>query len=229
MIVQLMKLRRRRVLIDISTQMDFFTADGKACIRNHRRVLANVRRMMAWARKNHTTIISTCQIYPDNNGSSMPDYCLDGTDGQKKLSYTTVGNFTSFQADGSADIPRDVFCHYQQVILHQRSTDPFQEPRIERLLSEIKAAEFVIIGACAEDAVEATALGLLQRDKNVTIVVDAVGMHDRQKADLAIRKMKAKGAKLIETKKLAGATHLKMIGACNCPACCGKKAVVTSV
>ena len=48
---------------------------------------------------------------------------------------------------------------------------------------------------------------LLQRGKNVRVVVDALGSHDVREAKLALRKMKTKGAKLIVTKSLAGVSH----------------------
>jgi nicotinamidase-related amidase len=106
--------------------------------------------------------------------------------------------------------------------------DPFAEPRIERLLSEVRAQEFILIGACAEGAIKAAALGLLQRGKNVTVVADAVGLHDKKEAVLALRKVEAKGAKLIETKKLAGVSHLQQVGICHCDACQGKTRKTTS-
>ena len=108
---------------------------------------------------------------------------------------------------------------YQQVILHKRCTDPFDEPRIDRVLSEVCAAEFLLIGACAEGAVKAAALGLLQRDKKVSVVIDAVGYHDNHEAKMAFRKMEAKGAKLIETRRLAGISHLRQVGICDCETC----------
>jgi nicotinamidase-related amidase len=175
---------------------------------------------MAWARRRNIPVISTCQVYPNNNnGNGDIDYCLDGTEGQKKLRYTLLKNRASFPADGSTDLPSDILRRYQQIILHKRCSNPFDEPRIERLLSEVRANEFVLIGANAEDAVKATALGLLQRGKKVSIVVDAVGSHNKKEAKLAFRKMQAKGAKLIETKKLAGSSHLRHIGICHCEMC----------
>jgi nicotinamidase-related amidase len=122
-------------------------------------------------------------------------------------------------ADDSTDIPEDILQRYRQIILHKRCVDPFDEPRIERLLTEVRADNFLLIGAGAEEAVAATALGLLQRKKKVSIVVDAVGSFDRRKAELAIRKMGAKGAKLIETKRLAGVSHLRGVGICHCETC----------
>ncbi|MBW8040160.1 MAG: cysteine hydrolase [Planctomycetes bacterium] len=221
MILQFVRPRRRRVLIDINTQRDFLLADGKVCIGNHRRVLAHIRRMMAWARCNTIPVISTVEVYPETNSEFGPGYCIDGTEGQKKIPYTLLSNRISFPADGSTDLPRDILRRYRQIILHKRSTDPFKEPRIDRLLSEVRANEFVLVGASAEGAVMAMALGLLQRDKRVTVVVDAVGSQNRKEARLALRKIEAKGARLIETKKLAGTSHLKLVGACDCKRCRG--------
>ena len=221
MILQLVRTRRKPILLDIDTQKDFLLAGGKACIRNHRRVLAHIRRVMAWARYQHVPIISTAEVYPNGNGDDAAGYCVDGTEGQKKVHYTLLADRASFAADGNTDLPRDMFRRYRQVILHKRCVDPFDEPRIDRLLSELRAGEFILVGTSLEGAVKMTALGLLQRGKNVTIVVDAVGTHDKKEAELTLRKMETKGAKLIETRKLAGTSHLRQIGVCDCESCRG--------
>lgn len=230
MILQLIRARRRQILIDIDTQKDFLLAGGKACIGNHRRVLAHIRRVMAWARSRNVPVISTAEVHPNHNGEGQDSYCLDGTDGQKKIRYTLFKNRLSFPADGCTDLPRDMLRRYKQVILHKRCVDPFDEPRIDRLLSEVRANEFILVGTSLEGAIEATALGLLQRGKKVTIVVDAVGSRNKREAKLALRKMETKGAKLIETKKLAGISHLKHVGVCDCESCrgLGRKAQVSN-
>lgn len=221
MISTLIRTRRKRILIDIDTQKDYLLAEGKACIRNHRRVLAHIRRVMAWARSQHIPIISTAEVYPNNNGESAINYCLDGTDGQKKVRYTLLNDRVSLAADGNTDLPRDMLRRYRQVILHKRCVDPFDEPRIDRLLSELRASEFILVGTSLEGAVKMTALGLLQRGKKVTVVVDAVGSRDTKDAKLTLRKMETKGAKLVETKKFAGTSHLRCVGVCHCESCRG--------
>jgi len=223
MILQLVRARRKQILVDIDTQKDYLLAGGKACIGNHRRVLAHIRRVMAWARHRNIPVISTAEVHHNNNGEVQGRYCLDGTDGQKKIRYSLFNNRVSFAADGNTDLPRDMLRRYRQVILHKRCVDPFDEPRIDRLLSEVKANEFILVGISLEGAVVATALGLLQRGKKVTIVVDAVGSHNKREAKLALRKMETKGAKLIETKKLAGISHLKHVGVCDCESCRGQR------
>ena len=213
-------LRRKRILIDIDTQKDFFLADGKACVRNHGAVLANIRRVNAWARLKNIRIISTVRV--SSPGDTHYGFCLDGTKGQKKLRYTIRAKHLTFEADGCTDLQRDILKNYDQIILHKRCHNPFDEPRADRILSELKGTEFLLIGAGVEDAIKATALGLLARKKYVTILVDAVGSHDKYIAEIALRKMEAKGARLIKTASIVGLSHLHMVGACRCDKCRAK-------
>ena len=116
----------------------------------------------------------------------------------------------------------DILKRYDQIVLNKRCVDPFDEPRADRVLSELRVNEFILIGATAEGAVKATALGLLARRKNVIILTDAVGCHDRAAADVALRQTEAKGAHLLETKAVLGASHLRLVGICDCDRCQGK-------
>lgn len=209
MFLQLHPKRRCHLLIDIDTQNDFLLSSGRACVRNYEEVLINIRRVMAWIRREKVPVISTAEVYPNNNGCSAMGYCLDGTEGQKKITCTLLNDRASFPADNINSLPADVLLAYRQVILHKRCIDPFDEPRIERLLSEVEADEFILIGAGTEYAVRATALGLLHRGKKVSIIVDALGSHNKREAKLALRKMQAKGAKLIMTKDVAGVSRLR--------------------
>ena len=54
-----------------------------------------------------------------------------------------------------------------------------------------------------EDAVKSTVLGLLARGKQVKLVVDATAGRDNHQADMALRLMLAKGARIITTQELA--------------------------
>jgi nicotinamidase-related amidase len=217
MIRPVITLRRKQIIVDVDTQRDYFLASGKACVRNHRRVLANIRMVAAWARLKNIRMISTAQVYNGNgNGKHC---CLAGSDGQKKIRYTLRERHITFDADGCTDLPRDILKEYDQIILQKRCIDPFDEPRADRVLSELKVSEFIIFGATTEEAVKATTLGLLARRKNVTVLVDALGAIDKEAADVALRQVEAKGANLAETKTLLGTSHLQLIGVCDCDRC----------
>ena len=217
MLLQLIRARRKRVLVDINTQREALLAGGSDCVRNHRRVLAHIRRMMAWARFNEIPVISTCELHVAKQGDAPANGKNDLA--HSKIGYTLLDSHISFAPDNNTDLPRDLLRRYRQVILPKRCPDPFDEPRIDRLLSEVSAGEFILMGTTTEDAVSAIALGLLQRHKKVTVVVDAVGARDHNEAKMALRKMEAKGATLVESKKIAGTSHLRIVGACECDSC----------
>jgi nicotinamidase-related amidase len=219
MIRPILTLRKKRILIDVDTQKDLFLAEGKACVRNHRRVLANIRRVMAWTRRDSIRIISTVQCHaPDSH--DFP-YCLTGTPGICKIPYTVRNRKMTFDSCDTTDFPRDLFQQYDQLVLCKRTVDPFDEPRAERIMTELKASEFVVIGGPAESSVLYTVLGLLTRGKSVTVIVDAVGSHEKSSAEIALRKMQAKGAKLIDSKSLLGNSSLRQVNACECERCRG--------
>jgi nicotinamidase-related amidase len=217
MLMSVIRLRPERILIDIDTQKDFFLRSSRARIRNHGRVLANIRRVAAWARLRNIPMISTVQIYFNRNPQRY--FCIAGTKGQEKIRYTLRNSRTSFAAGDCTDVPQDILRQYDQVILHKRCFDPFEEPRSDRVLTELRADEFILIGVAAEDAVKATALGLLARRKNVTLLVDAVVSHNRSQMHVALQNMWAKGIKFIDSKKLVGTSHLQLVGLCRCDCC----------
>ena len=72
------------------------------------------------------------------------------------------------------------------------------------MLSELQVEEFILIGAATEGSIRATALGLLSRLKNVTIVKDAIGSHVGKKGEVIFRQMLVRGAKIISTNELIG-------------------------
>lgn len=222
MIRPALTLRRRRILIDVGTQRDLFTAEGKACIRNHRRILANIRRVMAWVRKEHIRVISTVRIFENDGVHHGPSYCLAGTEGARKIRYTHLAHSLAYASDGYTDFPRDLFERYDQVIQEIRSDDPFEEPRADRILSEVKATDFLVIGAPIETSVKFLVLGLLLRRRNVIVLADAVGSFEKHVAEIALRQMQAKGARLIDSKSFVGNTHLKKVGICSCDRCQGR-------
>lgn len=187
---------RKYVLVDIDTQKHFFNDTGIVCVRNHRRVLANILRIIKWARLRNVRAVSTVQILPDRYpcwSRRIPDL-----DAQSKITYTFRKRFTSFDAEDRTDLLPRILDYYDQVIFEKRCFDPFEEPRADRMLSELDAQEFVLVGALTEGAVRATALGLLSRRKSVTVVVDATGSYNRRAGAITLRLLLERGAKLTD-------------------------------
>jgi len=198
MIMPAFKLRLRQIVVDVDTQTHFFRKDSSVCVRDHRRVLANVLRVVNWAQIRKVRRISTVQTF-DGNGYR---HLFDHGSRPEKIGRTVRGRCHSFEASDCTDLLPGILDEYEQLIFYKRCFDPFKEPRADRMLSELLADEFILIGAAAEGAVKATALGLLSRGKRVTILTDAVGSYSKFKGQIAFRVILERGGNLIQTRQL---------------------------
>lgn len=198
MIMPALKLRLRQIIVDVDTQTHFFQKDSAVCVEGHRRILANILRVVKWAQSRTIRRISTVQTL---NGNGYCHLCV-ASNGLEKIGCTIRGRCHTFEPSDRTDLLPGILDEYEQLIFYKRCFDPFEEPRADRMLSELSADEFILVGAATEGAVRATALGLLSRGKSVTVLTDAVGSYSEYKGDLALRIILERGGKLIETRAL---------------------------
>jgi nicotinamidase-related amidase len=191
--------RRRHVVVDIDTQRRSFLDNSKVHIPDNRTALANIRRVIAWTRLKHIYVVSTKQV-----PVCYCDFQRGSTNGLEKIDWTLRNRRIQFDATDCTDLPIELLERYDQVILCKRCVDPFEEPRADRLLTELEADEFILIGSFVEGAIRATALGLLARRKNVRILVDATCSGNKHAAKVALRYIWGKGAKLLDTQTFLG-------------------------
>ena len=205
---KLLRKKFRRVLVDVDTQYDLIRING----RDKTNLLRHIRRVMAWARVHKIPVISTamsqradCFVEKIDNDP----LCVEGTPGQKKIRYTMLGSNVLFGPENRLDLPRHLLTDYRQIIFEKRSLDPFLQPRADRLLTELRADEYIVFGLGFVQAIQATALGLLHRKKRVLLITDALGHDQGGDFRFVLRKIEAKGARLIRTTTLTGNSHLK--------------------
>ena len=215
MIRPIILLRQKRIVIDIDTQRHFFMDNSKTRIFDKKTVLANIRRVIAWTRLKNIRIISTVQIPAID--ACYCNFGGDHTNGLEKIGFTLRNRRIQFDAADCTDLPINILARYDQVIFCKRCIDSFKEPRVDRMLTEFKADEFILIGSLVEGAIKATALGLLARRKSVRVLVDAAGSVDKDAAEIAFRQMLAKGAKLTYTHTLFGSSALRLVRERSCP------------
>lgn len=187
---------QKRVVIDIDTQRCVFLDNNKAYFHNNGTVLANIQRVMAWTRLKNIYVVSTMQV-PANTACHR-NFQEEDANGLEKIGCTLRNRRTQFYATDCTDLPIEIL-EYDQAIFCKRCVDPFDEPRADRMLTELEADEFILIGSLVEGAIKATTLGLLARQKNVRVLVDATYSGNKRAAKLALRHMKAKGAELTDT------------------------------
>ena len=197
--------RQKLVVVDVDTQNHFFLDDSPIHVRNHRRVLGNIERVLAWAWANHIHTIST--IHATGQRALWYATFLARAFSEEKPGGTLCPHSLHLDATDCTDLPWPLMEQCDQVIVHKRCYDPFAEPRADRLLTELEADAFVVVGTLTEGAVRVTALGLLARGKNVTVVVDAIGSFRTSFARRALEKMRVRGARFVDTDILLGRGH----------------------
>ncbi len=199
-------LRRiTRVFIDVDTQRDFMYPHGADYFPQAGRIAPRVARLFRCAQSQGYPVISTTMCLR-SNGSATPrtgNGCVEGTNGQKKPAFALLAKRISFGPNGSTDLPSGILRRCQQLIFEKRGPDPFEHPKFDRLLNQIRVAEYVVFGLATEEAVKHTVLGLLARGKQVRLVIDATAGRNGHETEMALRQMLAKGARIMTARELA--------------------------
>ncbi|MCP4593314.1 MAG: cysteine hydrolase [bacterium] len=206
-------MRKRRkgrsheyVLIDLDTQEDFFTEDELCRVANAKALIPLLRNIIAWAKRNQVPMISSVDSHrPDEMSTcGLPPHCVDGSAGQRKLPFTLLDNRVSVEGDNTLSLPLDLFKRHQQVIFRKRTADLLANPKADRFLTQLAAREYVVFGLGLERSIKALALGLMARDRRVTVICNGCGYWNASEAEFSLRQLAAKGANVITAEQLLG-------------------------
>jgi len=186
------------VVVDLNTQHDYCAVDGADPVRNIETLVPALRQVVAWAKWYGAPVISSVESHRSSElvNDAHAGCCRDGSPGQRKIDFTVFPHSARIEVDNTLCCPLDLFRQYQQVLFRKRSDDLLGNPKADRFLNQLPASEFVLFGVGLESSIKALALTLLARHRNTTIVLDACGYWNKSAADLAVRQVLAKGAKL---------------------------------
>jgi nicotinamidase-related amidase len=192
------------VAVDLNTQRDFCAGDGAFPVANLTELIPALRRVVAWVKRNQVPTIASIESHREweLSDSGNPIHCVDGSDGQEKLDFTVLANRTYVRSDNTLTLPIDLFMQYQQVVFWKRADDLLTNPKADRMLTQLPVREYILFGVGVETSIKALALALLTRGKRATVVADAGGYWSRGTADLALRQIAAKGARLTTVDEL---------------------------
>ena len=208
-------MKCERILLDIETQRDFFGRGGSCFSSQAREAGLKIVRLFVWCKKNNIPVISTVlRVRLHEHGPlTRVDHCVEGTDGESKMSRTILPSRVDLGLRNTTDLPRDLFGQYQQVIFEKRHTDIFAHARIERLLTEMEEATFVLCGAGVAHGIAEAAIGLRTRGFGVILAQDAVLDLGHELADMARRRMEAKGVIFASTSEIISPKPKRITGA----------------
>ena len=197
---KLFRKREKKVILDVDTQFDMLPSLGS----QREDILKKWRRIMAWARVHKLPVISTALSCREEDHIIEPQFCIDGTKGQKKVRYTSLPSNYLFCAEHRRDLASDIFSKYRQVIFERREFDPFLCERFERLVNNFDFDHYIIFGGGFEASIKYAGLGLRSRHKTVTLVKDAVASVYNAEYDYVLKKLEAKSVILTTTEELTG-------------------------
>lgn len=195
--------RRVDVFVDMCTQRDYLASDGASPSLNAPQITPNLKHLMAYARWARVPTLSCVDVRRPGDVRGLPNsQCVVGTPGQQKLAFTLLPDRVLIDSDNCLCVSLDVLQQHQQAILSKEHRDPFTNPKLDRLLTELPIRRFVVFGVSMETSVRLLALGLLLRHRRVAVVYDACGWWNVEDGEMALRQLSAKDCELLTTRQL---------------------------
>ncbi len=196
-------LKWNRVFIDVCTQHDFLDPGAILQVSNLARILPPLRNLYRWVRAAEVPVVSIVESHrPSEPPNGFPMHCIDGTPGQQKVPFTLLTPGAMVENDNYLSVPSDLRKNYRQLVFRKRTKEILSNPKTDRFLTQMVGDEFVIFGVGLERSIKSLALGLLARQKTVSVVIDACGCWSAADAELATRQLAAKGVTLLTTEEL---------------------------
>lgn len=203
-------LARSDVFIDVCGQREYLDDNGVRRCRNAADIRPRIRRVMALARWSGTRVISCVDT---RRPSDLDDYFPVARDvpiWRRKAAYTLLPRFTVVESDNFLSVPLDLLRRHQQAIFVNYHRDPFTNPKLDRMLTELPVGRFVVFGSPLETSVRILILGLVRRGRRVGLVHDACGYWSRDDAALVMRQIEVKGVELMTADQLIAHTFARM-------------------
>lgn len=185
------------VFVDLCVQKDYLNGNPRLRCRNATPLLGAVRKLMALARWAKLPVLSCVDVRrPRDIGEQFVTASADGDALEKMISFTRLPNHIVVESDNCLCMALNVLEHYQQAIFTKVQWDPFTNPKLERLFTEMPARRFVVFGIPLESSVRLLALGLIRRCRRVALVTDACGHFSDSEAAMVLRQLGVKGCEL---------------------------------
>ncbi len=204
------------VIVDLNTQRDLLMADGAGAVFQAEKLHDPLRRLFVFAQRNQVPVISTrfSHLVTPGRSSGSPGVrgavepapgkliCVPTGAGYQKMPFTTLRKRREWSLDCGTDLPVDGFRTTQQYVFDLPSLNLFECPRLDRMLSESTADEFLIAGVPLEWTVRTAVLGMLARRHKVVMVSDCLGMWDPYEGDMALRQIESKNVEWLTVEQV---------------------------
>jgi nicotinamidase-related amidase len=202
-----MDLSKSDVFVDLCVQRDYLLPGGNRVCVNADAIMPRLRHLMALARWSKLPVLSCVDCRRANDVSDeCPGVALNGLPERHKTPFSLLPGYSVVECDNCLCMALDVLQRVQQVIFTKYHRDPFTNPKLDRLLTEMPARRFVVFGVPLESSLRILVLGLLRRERRVTLIEDACGYFNSEEARMAVRQLGVKGCEIIGTEQFVERT-----------------------
>jgi nicotinamidase/pyrazinamidase len=194
-------LSRNVVFWEVDTQADFMLPGGKLYVAGAERLLPNIRKLADAARQGYVFLVSHGCYHgkDDPEFKIFPPHCIKGTTGARLVPEALTQRVITVANEPTAALPQDLSQH-QQIHLEKQTLDIFESQHAGKLVERLDPhAEFVVFGVVTEYCVRLAAKGLLERDRRVSVVQDAIETLKAEDGQRTVAELQVLGARFITT------------------------------
>lgn len=162
----------KTVFVDIDTQVDFIEPQGALYVPGAEKLKPVFAKLIHYAREHQIPVIASADAHlaDDPEFKVFPPHCVKATPGQEKIAET--------YSQTALVIPNKKSTYnlngHREVLIEKTVFDIFGNPNSEDIFQYYQADEYVVFGVATDYCVCAAALGLRQRNYQVTILSDAI-------------------------------------------------------
>lgn len=198
----MLELSRSDVFVDMCVQRDYFAPDGVRRCRNAESALKAIKHVIALARWARVPLISCVDTRRYNE---IGEECVISGDPAapetRKFPWTLMPNRAVVQSDNCLCVPLDLLKRQHQTIFTKYHRDPYTNPKLDRLLTEVPVGRYVVFGAVLELSLRILVLGLVRRNRQVVVIDNACGFWSQDEAAMVLRQFAVKGCTLISAER----------------------------
>jgi nicotinamidase/pyrazinamidase len=141
-----------------------------------------------------------CQHTPeDPEFATFPPHCVRGTPGAQIVPEGLADKHFVVPNERGFKLPKDLFA-YQQIIIEKQTLNVFDNPLTNEIVNRLpKGAQYFVFGVVTEYCVRLAAKGLLERERKVALVTDAIETLKAADGRRTTDELRSLGARFVST------------------------------
>jgi len=173
------------VFLCVDAQNDFMKKDGKLYIQNAEVIHKTIGDLTLMAEENDITVINTADWHNKDSKEisndpdfidTFPKHCMADTKGAEFILEANPMNPLVIPYDQPLDNQKEDLLEFaSEIIIQKDKFDVFEgNPHTERILELVNPDVVFVYGVATNVCVDAAVMGLLKRNYNTYVVIDAI-------------------------------------------------------